>query len=61
MDNLYDSCLSTVIKTVRLFDSLSFIIHPKKSSFIPSITIRYLGFELDSMNMSISLPQDKKT
>ena len=47
MDNSYDSCLSTVIKTVRLFDSLGFIIHPEKSSFIPSMTIRYLGFELD--------------
>ena len=60
MDNSYDSCLSTAIKTVRLFDSLGFIIHPEKSSFIPSMTIRYLGFELDSVNMTVSLPQDKK-
>ena len=58
MDNSYDSCLSTVIKTEILFDSLG-LIHPEKSSFIPSMTIRDLGFEIDSVKMSISLPQDQ--
>ena len=50
MDNSYDSCLSTDIKTVGLFDPLGFIIHQEKSSFIPLrlSTIRYLGLSLNS-------------
>lgn len=56
----YQDCLANVVDTLKLFDSLGFIIHPVKSVFIPTQTITFLGFILDSRNMTVSLTQQKQ-
>ena len=52
--------MANVVDTLKLFDSLGFIIHPVKSLFIPTQTITFLGFILDSRNMAVSLTQQKQ-
>ena len=56
----YQDCLANVVDALKLFDSLGFIIHPVKSVFIPNQTITFLGFVLDSRNMTVSLTQQKQ-
>ena len=56
----YQDCLSNVVDTIKLFDSLGFIIHPKKSVFIPTQMISFLGFVLDSRTMTVYLTQHKQ-
>lgn len=48
--------LATVL---RLLIALGFIINLKKSVMTPSQIIEFLGFQLDSVNMKISLPASK--
>eukprot|EP00794_Sanderia_malayensis_P001725 gene1725-1923_t len=55
----YDRCVKNIIDTVTLLDSLGFVVHPKKSVFIPAKTITFLGFVLDSVNMTVYLTQDR--
>ena len=43
-----------------LLDSLGFVIHPEKCEFVPSQTIEYLGFVIDSRNMEICLTNNRK-
>ena len=57
-DNFKD-CVTNVIATIKLFDSLGFVIHPFKSVLVPSQKINYLGFVLDSIEMKICLTQGK--
>ena len=41
-------------QTVQLFESLGFTVHPEpKSSLFPSTRMEFLGFVLDSMDMTI--------
>ena len=56
----YDACQSTVLKSLLLFEKLGFVIHPEKSVFIPSQQIVYLGFVIDSVNMTVSVTPEKK-
>jgi len=56
----YQDCLANVGNTIKLFDSLGFIIHLEKSVFLPTQTITFLGFILDSRNMTVSLTQQKQ-
>ena len=53
-------CLSNIGKTIKLFTSLGFVIHPNKSVFVPCQQIEYLGFDLNSVRMTISLTEAKK-
>ena len=55
----FKDCVTNVIATIKLFDSLGFVIHPFKSVPVPSQRITYLGFVLDSIEMKIYLSQDK--
>ena len=57
----YTDCEHTVLKAIQLFDALGFVIHPKKSSLIPSQQIVYLGFLINSGTMKLSLTIEKKT
>jgi hypothetical protein len=45
---------------IDLFQCAGFLIHPKKSVLIPTQTILFLGFLIDSLHMLISLPPDKE-
>ena len=55
-----EECLATVMKAIKLFTTLGFIIHPSKSTFIPSQKIKMLGFVLNSKDMTVSPTQDKR-
>ena len=48
-----------VYETKALLEELGFTIHPEKSVLEPSHNIKYLGFMVDSSNMSVKLPNDK--
>ena len=45
---------------VQLFTALGFVINTEKSIFVPTQVIEFLGFTLDSTNMTISLPTLKQ-
>ena len=50
----YISCMYSVIDMVSLVDSLGFIVHPKKSVRKPTQEIVYLGFVLNSKEMTVT-------
>jgi hypothetical protein len=45
---------------IDLFQRAGFLIHPVKSVLIPTQVIEFLGFMIDSINMTISLPGEKE-
>ena len=45
---------------IHLLRSLGFVIHPEKSVLIPSQTLEFLGFILNSASMTVSLTEVKK-
>ena len=56
----YKDCLDNVHETKLLLEGLDFHIHPKKSVFLPTQIITFLGFEINTVNMTISLTNAKK-
>lgn len=66
---LYDDCiffassskelLGNVNYALHLFDSLGLTIHMSKSFLIPTQVVNFLGVILDSVNMTITLPEGK--
>lgn len=44
---------------VNLLESLGFVVNHEKSSLTPSQQITYLGFVINSVNMTVSLPKEK--
>ncbi len=42
-----------------LFQLAGFLLHDEKSVHVPTQQIKYLGFVIDSVDMTISLPEDK--
>lgn len=56
----YESCLNNIKTTGSLLSSLGFIINTKKSQLIPSKVCKFLGFNFNTKNMTICLPDDKK-
>ena len=54
-----EQCLANVIDTVALFTRLGLVVHPDKSSFLPSQIITLLGFILNSITMTVKLTEDK--
>jgi hypothetical protein len=55
----YNQCVHNVADTVVLLDEAGFIVHPTKSSLIPSQEIIVLGFTLNSVNMIVRLTPQK--
>lgn len=53
-------CIQNVSDTVHLLDKLGFTVHDKKSVFIPSKEIVFVGFVLNSETMTVRLPDNKK-
>ena len=53
-------CLDNVHETKLLLEGLGFHIHPKKSVFLPTQVITFLGFEINTVTMTISLTNAKK-
>ena len=58
--NSYQECLENLRKAILLFLKLGFILHPEKSNLVPSQSLMFLGFRLDSVAMIVSLTQEKK-
>lgn len=56
----FKDCSTNVRETLFLLDSLGFTINKKKCELTPSQEKKYLGFILNSSEMSISLPEDKR-
>ena len=55
----FEECSMNIKATVELFEALGFVIHEKKSVLTPCKRVKYLGFWLDSENMTITLPEEK--
>ena len=55
-----EECLANVHRTCELLECLGFTINRVKSSLIPKPTASFLGFIVNSVDMTISLPKDKK-
>lgn len=56
----YAECLRNVTETINLLQCLGFVINFTKSSLEPSQQIKFLGFIYNSIDMSLSLPNDKR-
>jgi len=57
--NSYYECLKNVIDTCNILDSLGFYIHPEKSAFQSSQQLVFLGFNINSVTMTITLTEEK--
>ena len=51
----YDQCLGNVKDTVTLLNKLGLLIHPDKSVLYPTQQIVFLGFQVNSVTMSLHL------
>ena len=54
-----DECQKHVNKSLKLLQDLGFLINWEKSSLTPSQNIEYLGFNIDTNSMTLSLPCQK--
>lgn len=59
MGPVWDDCAKNVVDTVRLLDTLRFVVHPEKSVFIPTQKLVFLDFILDSVSMLVYLTPEK--
>ena len=51
----WEDCKNNIIETMELSEDTGFIVHPEKSLLEPSQIIEYLGFILNSINMTVSV------
>jgi hypothetical protein len=56
----FEDCVVNVIHTVQLFRSLGLTVHPTKSVLIPTQSIVFLGFIINSVEMTVTLTEEKK-
>ena len=54
-----DKCLENVQDSMSLLDSLGFTVHPEKSMLVPQHILIYLGFILNSLEMTVSPTPEK--
>ena len=54
-----EHCCLSVFETINAFDSTVFVVHPTKPAFIPQREIMFLGFNLNSHTMKITLKPDR--
>ena len=55
-----EECVQNVKSSLSLFRSLGFVVHPEKSVLTPSHQITYLGFIINSENMTVVATNEKK-
>ena len=60
MNRNKDLCYDNINKIIRLLDSLGFVVHPEKSIFEPTQIIEFLGFIINTIDMTVSLTNTKK-
>ena len=56
-----EECFDNVRETGELMDNLGYTVHPEKSVFQPNQRILFLGFLLDSISMTVSVSDEKRT
>ena len=56
----YSKCERSMITAMELFNDLGYVIHPEKSVFLPAKIITFLGFEINSQEMTVELSTEKK-
>ena len=55
----YDECKAAVLRAVTMFQSLGFQLHAEKSSLAPKQELDFLGFTINSKNMTLKLTKTK--
>ena len=60
MDCSYSACSNNIMKIIKQLSSLGLIVHPSKSVLFPCQEIEYLGFIINSTNMTLILTLIKK-
>ena len=55
----YEQCMNNIFDTMELIDSLGLTIHPDKSIIVPTQCIEFVGFLLNSVEMSVRLAPRK--
>ena len=55
-----EQAANAVHDTAKMLENLGFIIHPDKSVFTPVQEIEYLGFKINSTNMTVYMPTPRK-
>ena len=58
-EDTYDECKAAILRAVNLFQSLGFQVHREKSSLTPKQEIDFLGFIINSKNMTLKLSKQK--
>ncbi len=56
----YKQCLDNISATLKLSDELGFTIHPDKCKVNPSHQIEFLGFDIDSLDMTVTVTVTKR-
>ncbi|XP_077991021.1 uncharacterized protein LOC144445357 [Glandiceps talaboti] len=54
-----NECKQNISDTVNLLTQLGFIHHPDKSVLVPTQKLTFLGFDIDSVSMTVTLTQGK--
>ena len=58
--NTYKACLNNTENTIELLQNLGFTIQPTKSILTPTKRIAFLGFVIDSVQMTLEITEEKK-
>ena len=56
----FRECFDNVLSTISLLQELRVAIHSAKSVFVTPQNITFLGFEIDTLNMTLTLTSNKK-
>ena len=57
----YKKCVLSVTDTSVLLDKLGLVVHPEKSTFIPTQVLTILGLVINSVAMIVQLTREKAT
>ena len=60
MGHTFDECCKNIDACINLLHYLGFAIHPTKSVLEPKQTLEFLGFRINSVNLTVKLTIDKK-
>lgn len=56
----YNSCSKNVTETLKLLECLGFVVNLEKSNIIPQQVCKFLGFQFNTVNLTMCLPTDKR-
>jgi len=54
-----NALIKNINMTTNFLKELEFIIHDKKSLLVPSQSVTFLGFVIDSVSMTVSMTKEK--